>query len=88
MNYKLNYPHISKMLLCFSVIFFFLNYTIYGQDEEKIIIGHKVRIQSTILDKEIQLSIHLPDDYDSSDEQYPVLYIFQMHFDHPQQAHN
>jgi predicted alpha/beta superfamily hydrolase len=59
----------------------FLNQTGYAQTEQKISIGQKARIHSTVLNKEILLSIHVPEDYDSSDERYPVLYTFQTHFE-------
>jgi len=74
--------HLKQALYLFWIIglFFFLSEGGYAQDDEKISIGHRAGIQSTILEKEIHLSIHTPDDYDSSDECYPVLYIFQTHF--------
>ncbi len=61
--------------------FLLLNQGGYPQALEKIAIGQKARIHSTVLDKEILLSIHVPEDYDSSDERYPVLYTFQTHFE-------
>lgn len=63
------------------MMFLFLNNLGFAQEEAKIVIGHEVRMQSTLLDKEIRLSVHVPDDYDTSDERYPVLYIFQTHFE-------
>jgi len=74
---------IQKGRYCIAIImmFFFLNKMVYAQDEEKIVIGHKVRIQSVILEKEIQLSVHAPDSHNSSNERYPVLYTFQTHFE-------
>ena len=62
------------------MIFLFLNTLGFAQDEEKIVIGHEVRMRSTILEKEMRPSIHVPDDYNRSDERYPVLYMFQTHF--------
>ena len=74
--------HLKQALHLFWIIglFFFLSEGECARGEEKILIGHRAGMQSTILEKEIQLSIHTPDDYDSSDERYPVLYIFQTHF--------
>jgi predicted alpha/beta superfamily hydrolase len=53
----------------------------HAQDQDHIIIGNIVRMHSRILDKDIQLSVHVPDDHDTSDVRYPVLYIFQTHFE-------
>ncbi len=67
--------------LAIILMFFFVNKMVYAQDEEKIVIGHKVRMQSVILEKEMQLSVHTPDNYIISNERYPVLYTFQTHFE-------
>jgi len=48
---------------------------------EKIVIGEKVSMQSELLGKEMKLSVHLPDAYENSDEHYPVLFTFQTHFE-------
>ncbi len=71
----------GRYCLALIVIFLFLNNVGYAQDEEIITMGHKKSMKSTILDKEMQLSIHVPDDYTSTDERYPVLYTFQTHFE-------
>lgn len=42
------------------VMFLFLSQGGYGVSQEKIFIGHHARMFSTILEKEIQLSIHIP----------------------------
>lgn len=51
------------------------------QDGQQIIIGHQLSMHSKLLEKEMQFSIHIPDDYESSSEMYPVLYTFQTHFE-------
>jgi predicted alpha/beta superfamily hydrolase len=51
------------------------------KNAENIIIGHHVKMQSKLLEKEMQLSIHIPDNYETSTEHYPVLYTFQTHFE-------
>lgn len=58
-----------------------LHEPVRAQDEEQIVIGRKVKIQSSILEKEMRLSIHIPHDYENSNERYPVLYVFQTHFE-------
>ncbi len=68
-------------ILIIMTAFLFLCELVYAQDEEKIVIGKKVRMQSKILEKEIHLSIHVPNEYENSNVRYPVLYIFQAHFE-------
>jgi len=70
--------------VCFYLIislFLFLSEVSYAQDEDKIVIGNKVKMHSNIFDKEIELSVHVPEDYDKSNERYPVLYTFHSHFE-------
>lgn len=54
---------------------------LYPQDDSDIIIGKKVRWHSVVLDKEMELSVHLPGDYENSEESYPLLITFQTHFE-------
>lgn len=74
---------IRKGFSCLSILLmcFFLSTKAHAQDEEKIIIGHKIKIQSEILEKEIHLSVHEPIHSADSPERYPVLYTFQIHFE-------
>jgi predicted alpha/beta superfamily hydrolase len=53
----------------------------FSQNKEQIVIGQIIKIQSKILEKEMQLSIHIPDDYEASNEKYPILFTFQTHFE-------
>lgn len=53
----------------------------HPQKTTKIEIGNKETIQSKILEKEMQLSIHIPSDYDQSKDRYPILVTFQTHFE-------
>ncbi len=74
----------KQKVFCIFIImaaFLFLCELVYAQEEEKIVIGKKVRMQSYILEKEMHLSIHIPDDYQGSNVRYPVLYTFQTHFE-------
>jgi predicted alpha/beta superfamily hydrolase len=52
-----------------------------AQEDANIIIGKKVKLRSDALNKEMELSVHLPDGYADSDESYPVLFTFQTHFE-------
>ncbi|MCJ7582171.1 MAG: alpha/beta hydrolase-fold protein [Candidatus Aminicenantes bacterium] len=74
--------HLKQTLKIFWIIglFFFLSVGGYAQGDEKISIGHRTGMHSKILEKDIQLSVHAPDDYDRTEGRYPVLYTFQTHF--------
>lgn len=52
-----------------------------AQEDSNIIIGKKVRWNSAVLNKEMELSMHLPSDYENSDGSYPLLITFQTHFE-------
>lgn len=52
------------------------------KDTSNISIGMRTVFHSSILDKDVELSIHLPQSYDDTERKYPVLYIFQAHFEH------
>ena len=54
---------------------------LYAQEGSNIMIGKKVKLRSDALNKEMELSMHLPSDYADSDESYPVLLTFQTHFE-------
>jgi predicted alpha/beta superfamily hydrolase len=64
----------------YSVIIFLMFQNTYGQST--ISIGQEYAIASEILNQECKLHIYLPDGYDQSDRQYPVIYILdgQLHF--------
>ncbi len=69
-------------MLFVATVIFSMSIQVKAQNSsDDIIIGRKVKMQSNILEKEIQLSIHIPDGYADSAERYPVLYIFQTHFE-------
>ncbi len=53
----------------------------YTQNEDKIVIGNRITIHSDILNKEIELSVLVPEDHDKSNERYSVLYTFHSHFE-------
>ncbi len=46
-----------------------------AHSEPAVTLGVKSSLQSKVLDKTIPLSIHLPENYDSSKKTYPVLYM-------------
>lgn len=73
-------PRVYYCIIIITLMVIF-NKIISAQDPENIVIGKKLRMESNLLQKEIQLSIHVPDDYDNTDDRYAVLYTFQTHFE-------
>lgn len=55
--------------------------TVHPENADDVTIGKSIKLQSTVLQKEIQLSIHVPNNNDDSANRYPVLYTFQTHFE-------
>jgi len=51
-----------------------------GEKEPVVSIGESSSIHSKALDKKIPLSIHLPENYDSSKNNYPVIYMMGSDF--------
>jgi len=47
---------------------------------EKIIIGEKITISSEILNKDRQILIHFPQDYEYPAKKFPVLYVLDGEF--------
>ena len=75
-------PLYSLRVTGLSIICFFSGISTYSAlGQERINLGQKRSVVSGILDKEIRLSIHLPDGYDDSTDRYPVLFTFQTHFE-------
>jgi predicted alpha/beta superfamily hydrolase len=65
---------ILAMLSCFS--------RADGQEEDRsITIGTRIVLHSEVLDKDMELSVHLPNSYSDTSKRYPVLCTFQTHFE-------
>jgi predicted alpha/beta superfamily hydrolase len=47
---------------------------------ERIVIGEKITISSKILNEDRQILVHLPQDYEYSDNKFPVLYVLDGEF--------
>lgn len=63
-----------KFFTAILVIFFFVN--VFPQvDSENIVIGKKIKLHSKVLNEDRDIYIHTPNDYETSAESYPVLYI-------------
>jgi predicted alpha/beta superfamily hydrolase len=71
----------NKRRILTAILVLFVSATAYSQNGENVIIGKTAKLQSTLLQKEIQLSIHVPEDSEEPAERYPVLYTFQTHFE-------
>ncbi|RLD72398.1 MAG: hypothetical protein DRJ10_18695 [Bacteroidetes bacterium] len=61
----------SSLTVMFSILFVLLSTTSFGQE---IKIGFKDSIESTILNETRKIIIKLPQDYNSTDKSYPVIY--------------
>lgn len=46
-----------------------------AQEDRAIVIGETATLQSTVLGEERTLYVHLPDGYEQSEEEYPVVYV-------------
>lgn len=75
----------KKVPFLFLFVFFFTSVSATSQTKkEPFILGEKVRIHSDILDEDREILIYFPQDYEQSDEKYPVLYLLdgEWHFIH------
>ena len=64
----------TSLLKFFLIIFFFgLVYISEGQTKSKIIENRE--IQSAVLGKSVKYSVYLPEDYETSQRNYPVVYL-------------
>lgn len=62
------------VLLLLTIMLFPNQSTYAQQNDTDIVIGKRISLPSKILNGELELSIYLPANYDSSAEKYPVLY--------------
>ncbi len=53
-----------------------------AEEADRLSVGARHRLRSEILDKDMELSIHLPASYSQGERRYPVLCTFQTHFPH------
>jgi len=60
---------VSLFLVCFTNM-------IFSQSEVDYIVGKTIRLQSDILNQEREIQIYLPEDYHTSKEKCPVVYVF------------
>jgi predicted alpha/beta superfamily hydrolase len=47
----------------------------YGQENEKVSIGEKIKVKSAVLGHDRDILIHLPPEYQQSKATYPVIYV-------------
>ncbi len=68
-----------RRVFIFILASFLVSITNYGQEERDgsvtIDFGHYESIYSKLLDEERTIFVHLPEDYNSSEKKYPVLYV-------------
>jgi len=66
----------NKGILTLSILFsIFFQTQVFGQMEESIVIGTKIKMKSEILNEERTYILGLPKSYDSSVSKYPVLVL-------------
>jgi predicted alpha/beta superfamily hydrolase len=70
-----------KWRILIAIPFLLVSAPVHSENGDNVIIGKLVKLQSILLQKEIQLSVHVPDNNDESTNRYPVLYVFQTHFE-------
>ncbi|TDF35189.1 tetratricopeptide repeat protein [Alteromonadaceae bacterium M269] len=71
-SYKTIFIFIMTLSSCFEVF--------ADKGEPAVTLGEISSIKSKVLNKDIPLSIHLPENYDSSKKTYPVLYMLGSHY--------
>jgi len=74
----------KTLLFCLIGVFIMKTSNLQAGDDNKIVIGEKVIIQSKVLNEDRTMLIYLPDSYRLSNKTYPVLYLLDggFHFHH------
>jgi predicted alpha/beta superfamily hydrolase len=74
----------KALLICLTGAFIMITPKLQADDDNKIVIGEKVTIQSKVLDEQRTMFIYLPKSYNSSNTNYPVIYLLDggVHFHH------
>lgn len=71
----------TRWLILTTIPFLFLFGTGHSQSSDSVVIGETAKLQSAVLQKDILLSIHVPEHADDQAGRYPVLFTFQTHFE-------
>lgn len=64
-----------RQLVIIAMLGFLLTGSTLATEAEKIIIGESFQLSSDVLDEERTLLVSLPENYETSTERYPVLYL-------------
>jgi len=74
----------KALLICMIGAFVTSTSNLQAGDDNKIVIGEKVSIQSKVLDEERTMLVYLPVGYDITEASFPVMYILdgKTHFHH------
>ena len=80
---KLNFVK-KALFICIIGAFVISVLNLQADDDNKIVIGEKVTIQSKVLGEERIMIVYLPASYDITDMEYPVMYLLDggYHFHH------
>ena len=73
----------AHMLILFAFLFVCVSAAAQTK-KEPFNIGEKIRLRSDVLEEDRDILVYLPQDYDQSEENYPVLYLLdgEWHFIH------
>jgi len=82
-THKLNLVK-KTLLICLIGAFVVSTSNLQAGDDNKIVIGEKVTLQSKVLDEERTMLLYLPDGYDLTEANFPVMYVLDggAHFHH------
>lgn len=67
-------------LLLLVMLFVYVSFVFAQADDENIIIGKRVKFNSTVLGRELDIQVYLPQGYENSTFSYPVLYDLNAFF--------
>ncbi len=74
----------KALLICVIGAFVMSTSNLQAGDDNKIVIGEKVKIQSKVLNEERTMFVYTPKGYDLSTSEYPIMYVLDggWHFHH------
>lgn len=74
----------KALLICMIGAFVMSTSNLQAGDDNKIVIGEKVKLQSKVLDEERTMFVYLPVGYDLTEASFPVMYVLdgKTHFHH------
>lgn len=80
MDMRWNQKLVAAAAFAISAIALASTHSAPVEDAEPIVVGHKVRLHSTILDEDRTLLVRLPEGYESGNQRYSVLYLLDAEY--------